>query len=145
MKGYSIFKKLAVGAAAAGISWICCLTPLALLFAGVTTASGALALDMVLYGSYDPAFILLGLAFLGALATYDLKRRNACNLNGLRTYRKNLIAMLGSMFVVYFLLYWVIEFLFITNIYTAAPPPPNDTLWPWDQVLYRFLHFLKVL
>jgi hypothetical protein len=90
-------------------------------------------------------FILLGLAFVGGVVIYDLKRRNVCSLSGLRTYRRNLVAMLGSMFVTYFVLYWVIEFLFITKIYPTAPPPPNDTLWAWDQVLYRILHSLGLL
>ncbi len=138
-------KGLAVGVAAAGISWICCLTPLALLFAGIMTASGALALDMVLYGLFDPAFILLGLAFMAGIVAYDLKRKNACNVTGLKSYKKNIVAMLGSMFVAYSLLYWVIEFLFITKIYTVVRPPPNDTLWFWDQVLYDFLHALHLL
>ncbi len=138
-------KGLAVGVAAAGISWICCLTPLALLFAGIITASGALALDMILYGLFDPAFILLGLAFIAGIVVYDLKRKKACNFAGLKSYKKNIVAILGSTFVTYFLLYWVIEFLFITRIYTVAPPPPNDTLWFWDQVLYNFLHALHLL
>lgn len=109
------------------------------------TASGALALDMVLYGLFDPAFILLGLAFIAGVVVYDLRRKNACNFAGLKSYKKNVAAILGSMFVTYALLYWAIEFLFITRIYTSAPPPPNDTLWAWDQVLYNFLHALHLL
>lgn len=141
----TFFKGLGVGAAGAGISWICCISPLVLLFSGITTASGALALDLVLYGQYDPAFIMAGVAFIAAAVFYDLRRKNACSLSGVKSQKKMILAMAGSMFVVYLVSFYIIEVLFVKYIFPYAPPPPSAGLWVWDRILYDLLKFFGLL
>ena len=72
------------GVIASLISSACCLGPVAFALLGFSSMSAMIALaDSMMY-VYEPYELALAVAFLGAIIYFQLRKRNECNISGLR-------------------------------------------------------------
>lgn len=97
----SLFQDIGLGAVAASIGWGCCISPLVLLFLGLTTVSGALALDSLLYGQYHWVFLLAAAVSLVIAVYFNLRRKKACSISGVKRQKTMILVMSLSMVTVY--------------------------------------------
>jgi hypothetical protein len=72
------------GVIASLISSACCLGPVAFALLGFSSMSAMITLaDSMMY-VYEPYELALAVAFLGTIIYFQLKKRNECNISGLR-------------------------------------------------------------
>jgi hypothetical protein len=72
------------GVVASLISSACCLGPVAFALLGLSSMSAMITLaDSMMY-TYEPYELALAVAFLGTVIYFQLRKRNECNLTGLR-------------------------------------------------------------
>ena len=74
---------------------LCCVGPTVLALVGVVSAGTAFAWATNLYDNYAWWFRLGGLAVLGGLVWWSLRRRNQCSVAGIRRWRWRLLAVLA--------------------------------------------------
>lgn len=96
----------------AGLTGIlCCVGPTVLALLGIVSAGTAYTWANDLYDGYAWWFRLAGLAVLVLLVVWTLKRRNQCNLHGVRSNRKKLTIAFGAAVATYLILYGVTTWL----------------------------------
>lgn len=97
---------------AAGITGLlCCVGPTVLALLGVVSAGTAFVWANDLYNGYSWLFRLAGLALLVGLVAWALRRRNQCNLGGVRKTWPRLVLALGIAVGTYLVLYAVTTWL----------------------------------
>ncbi|MPZ61041.1 MAG: hypothetical protein GEU93_07050 [Propionibacteriales bacterium] len=74
---------------------MCCVGPTVLALLGLVSAGTAFVWANDLYDNYAWWFRLAGLAVLAALVWLALRRRNQCNVAGVRRWRWHLAAMVA--------------------------------------------------
>lgn len=94
-----------IGLAGGLVGILCCVGPAVLALVGVVSAGTAFAWATDLYGGYAWWFRLGGLAVLGVLVWWVLRRRGQCSVAGVRRWRWHLAAMLGIAVGTYLTLY----------------------------------------
>lgn len=99
------FPALRVGVAAGLAGILCCVGPTVLALLGIVSAATAFTWATDLYDGYAWWFRLAGLAVLALLVTWTLRRRNQCNLAGMRNNRLKIGVALGAAVVTYVVLY----------------------------------------
>jgi len=72
------------GVAAAVISSVCCLGPIALALLGLSSLSAGLSLAESMTDAYQPFELLAAVAFLGIVIYSQLRKSGECNPSGLR-------------------------------------------------------------
>lgn len=96
----------------AGLTGIlCCVGPTVLALLGIVSAGTAYTMANDLYDGYAWWFRLAGLGVLVGLVAWILKRRNQCNLGGVRSNWKKLAIALGAAVATYVILYGVTTWL----------------------------------
>lgn len=90
---------------------LCCVGPTVLALLGIVSAGTAFAWATNLYDNYAWWFRLGGLAVLGVLVWWSLRRRNQCSIAGVRRWRWRLLAVLGIAVATYLGLYAVTTWL----------------------------------
>lgn len=99
------------------VASLCCFGPVILVMFGLSTVAFAASLSNVLYGQYDWAFRLAGLAFLTATVVLYLRRkRGVCTLDDVRRRRREvinivLVLLIAAVLGYIFWLYVVVEIL----------------------------------
>jgi hypothetical protein len=93
------------------VGMFCCVGPTVLALLGLVSAATAFAWATDLYDGYAWLFRLAGLAVLGALVWWSLRRRSMCSLDGVRTARRRIAAALGIAVATYGVLYAVTTWL----------------------------------
>jgi hypothetical protein len=100
-----------VGLAGGLVGILCCVGPTVLALLGIISAATAFAWATDLYDNYAWSFRLGGLAVLVVLVWWSLRRRNQCNVVGLRRWRWRLLGVLavavGTYVVLYGLTTWL--------------------------------------
>ncbi len=84
---------------------LCCVGPTVLALLGVITAGTAFVWATDLYDNYAWWFRLGGLAVLGLLVWWSLRRRNQCSLAGVKRWKGRLAGVLAIAVVTYLALY----------------------------------------
>lgn len=84
---------------------LCCVGPTVLALVGIVGAGTAFAWATNLYDNHAWWFRLGGLAVLTLLVWISLRRRNQCDIAGLRRWRWRLLAVLGIAAATYGALY----------------------------------------
>ena len=84
---------------------LCCVAPTVLALLGLVSAGTAFAWATNLYSGYAWWFRLGGLAVLVVLVWLSLRRRNQCNVAGMRRWRWRLLTVLGIAIGTYGALY----------------------------------------
>jgi hypothetical protein len=100
-----------IGLVSGLVGMLCCVGPTVLALLGVVSAGTAFVWATDLYDGYAWLFRLAGLAVLGALVWWSLRRRRMCSLDGVRGAWKRIAAALGTAVVSYGLLYAVTTWL----------------------------------
>ena len=100
-----------IGLAGGLVGILCCVGPTVLALLGVVRAGTAFVWATDLYDSYRWWFRLAGLAVVSLLVWVALRRRNQCSLDGVRTARRRLLAMIAVAAGTYGLLYGVTTWL----------------------------------
>jgi hypothetical protein len=100
-----------MGVIAGATALLCCVGPAALALLGVVSASTAFVWANDLYDGYAWWFRLGGLSMLALLVIVALRRRNQCNLGGVRRDWPRLALALGFAVTTYLLLYAVTTWL----------------------------------
>lgn len=102
---------IAIGATAGLVGILCCVSPVVLVFLGLSSVSFAISLGNTLY--YQYGWYFRGAAFLtAAVGIYlHLKGQRACSVEGLRARWKTLAAVAMSMVAVYLALYYLTTWL----------------------------------
>lgn len=93
------------------VGMLCCVGPTVLALVGVLSAGTAFAWATALYDGGAWWFRLGGLAVLGLVVWRSLRRRDQCQLAGVRALRWRLLAVLGVAVATYALLYGVTTWL----------------------------------
>lgn len=96
------WKSLGVGAIAGVLGWGCCLSPLVLLFLGLTGVSGAMSLAMVLNGQYHWVFVILSIVFMVGAIYFNLRRKKVCSLQGVKRQKNMVLGTVVGTIAVYF-------------------------------------------
>lgn len=100
-----------IGVTGGLVGILCCVGPTALALLGLVSAGTAFAWATNLYDHYAWWFRLGGLAVLVLLVWWNLRRRNQCNLAGVRRWRWRLAGVLavavGTYTVLYALTTWL--------------------------------------
>lgn len=103
-----------IGVAAGVTGLLCCVGPTVLALLGVVSAGTAFVWANDLYDGYAWLFRLSGLALLGALLAWALRRRDQCTLAGVRkTWPRLALALaiaVGTYVVLYALTTWLGNF-----------------------------------
>ena len=100
------------GVIASIISSACCLGPVAFALLGLSSMSAMIALaDSMMY-VYEPYELALAMAFLGAIIYFQLKKRNECNMSGLRRNIGYVVIPAVTMLVSYALLAYFVGMAF---------------------------------
>ncbi|MDQ0381438.1 hypothetical protein [Amycolatopsis thermophila] len=94
-----------IGLAGGLVGILCCVGPTVLALLGAVTAGTAFAWATNLYDGYAWWFRLGGLAVLAGLVWLSLRRRNQCNVAGMRRWRWPLLAIVGIAVGTYATLY----------------------------------------
>lgn len=93
---------------------LCCVGPTVLALVGVVSAGTAFAWATSLYGNHAWWFRLGGVAVLGLLVWWALRRRGQCSVAGLRRWRWHLLGVLaiavGTYVALYALTTWLGRF-----------------------------------
>lgn len=84
---------------------LCCVGPTALALLGLVSAGTAFAWATDLYDSYAWWFRLGGLIVLALLVWWNLRRRDQCNIAGVRRWRWRLAGVLAIAVLTYAALY----------------------------------------
>jgi len=75
---------------------LCCLTPVILVFLGLSSVSFAASLSDTLYGSYNWVFRSVGLAFLiPSIFMYLRRKRGICNLHDAKKRKYEVINVIA--------------------------------------------------
>lgn len=94
-----------MGIASGTVGMLCCVGPTVLALLGVLGAGTAFAWATDLYRGYAWLFRLGGLAVMGVLVWWSLRRRQACRLAGMRHWRRRLLGVLAVAVGTYAVLY----------------------------------------
>lgn len=94
-----------IGVTGGVVGILCCVGPTALALLGVVSAGTAFGWATSLYGNYAWWFRLGGLAVLGLLVWWTLRRRNQCSHAGVRRWRWRLAGVLAIAVGTYAALY----------------------------------------
>ncbi len=96
---------LRIGVVSGLVAILCCVGPASLALVGVISGGTAYAVATELYANWAWGFRLAGIAVAAGLVWWALRRRDACNLDGLRRscHSLLLVAVVGS--VTYVALY----------------------------------------
>jgi chromate transport protein ChrA len=100
-----------IGLAGGLVGILCCVGPTVLALLGVVSAGTAFVWATDLYDGYRWWFRLAGLAVVAVLVWVALRRRNQCSLDGARTTRRRLVAVLAIAVTTYLVLYAVTTWL----------------------------------
>jgi hypothetical protein len=90
---------------------LCCVGPTLLALGGVVSAGTAFTWATALYGGYAWLFRALGIGVLAVLVHLALRRRDRCNVAGVRSLRWRLLAVLAVALGTYAVLYAVTTWL----------------------------------
>ena len=90
---------------------LCCVGPTALALLGIISAATAFAWATDLYNAYAWWFRLGGLAVLVVLVWWSLRRRNQCDVAGVRRWRWRLLSVLAVAVGTYVVLYGLTSWL----------------------------------
>lgn len=100
-----------IGLAGGTVGMLCCVGPTVLALFGVVGAGTAFSWATDLYAGYAWPFRLGGLAVMGGLVWWSLRRRQACSLAGMRHWRRRLLGGLavgiGTYAALYALTTWL--------------------------------------
>ncbi len=94
-----------IGLAGGFTAILCCVGPTLLALLGIVSAGTAFVWATDLYDGYAWWFRLAGLAVLGGLVFWSLRRRNQCSLAGVRAVRGRLIVLVSIAVATYVVLY----------------------------------------
>lgn len=94
-----------MGIAGGVVGILCCVGPTVLALLGLVSAGTAFAWATDLYGDYAWWFRLGGLAVLVLLVWLSLRRRDQCNVAGVRRWRWRLAGVLAIAVATYLALY----------------------------------------
>jgi hypothetical protein len=94
-----------IGIAGGLTAILCCVGPTVLALLGVVSAGTAFVWATDLYDGYAWWFRLAGLLVLAGLVVVSLRRRNQCSINGVRSLRRRLPAVVGIAIGTYAVLY----------------------------------------
>lgn len=88
-----------IGVVSGMVAILCCVGPAALALVGVISGATAYAVATQLYANWAWGFRLAGIAVAAGLIWWALRRRDACNLEGLRSAWRGLglLAIVGSL------------------------------------------------
>lgn len=100
-----------IGIAGGFTAILCCVGPTMLALLGIVSAGTAFVWATDLYDGYAWWFRLAGVAVLGGLIYWSLRRRNQCSLAGVRAARGRLFALLAIAVATYVALYAVTTWL----------------------------------
>jgi hypothetical protein len=100
-----------MGLAGGLVGILCCVGPTVLALLGIVSAGTAFAWATTLYDNYAWWFRLGGLAVLGGLVWWSLRRRNQCTVAGVRRWRWGLLGVLAVAVGTYAVLYAVTTWL----------------------------------
>lgn len=100
-----------VGIAGGLVGILCCVGPTVLALLGLVSAGTAFAWATDLYDNYAWWFRLGGLAVLVLLIWWSLRRRNQCNVAGVRRWRWRLAGVLAIAVITYVALYGLTKWL----------------------------------
>jgi len=103
---------LYAGGFAGFLASLCCVGPIILIFFGLGSVSGALAL-----GQYSPFFITLALIFFGTATVLYLKRKKCCNIKGIKQNYKMIIISLAILVIFLMLFKYLIAPVLATLVY----------------------------
>lgn len=94
-----------IGVTSGVVGILCCVGPTILALFGIISAATAFAWANNLYGNYAWWFRLGGLAVLVTLTWLSLRRRDQCNIDGIRRSRKRIVAVAAIAVGTYAVLY----------------------------------------
>jgi hypothetical protein len=106
-KGIEMVEKEGIknGFIAGLLGTLCCTLPLAIIALAVFFGIGTATLGLYI-GFYGELFIVIALIFLAISTYFYLKKKNCCNLEGVKRYWKTIALSLLIMLAVY----WLIKF-----------------------------------
>lgn len=96
---------LRIGVASGVVAILCCAGPAALALVGVISGASAYAVATDLYANWAWGFRLAGITVAAGLVWWALRRRNACNMHGLRRSWRNLVVLAAAGVMTYAGLY----------------------------------------
>jgi hypothetical protein len=100
------------GVVASLISSACCLGPVAFALLGFSSMSAMITLaDSMMY-VYEPYELMLAVAFLGTIIYLQLRKRNECNVSGLRRNIGYIVIPAVTMLVSYALIAYFVGIMF---------------------------------
>jgi uncharacterized protein (DUF427 family) len=94
-----------IGMTSGAFGLLCCVGPTVLALFGILSGATAVAWADDLYDHYAWWFRLGGLTMLAGLTWFALRRRNQCNIGGVRRWRWRLLATVGIAVATYVALY----------------------------------------
>lgn len=100
-----------IGITAGTVGMLCCVGPTILALLGIVSAATAFVWANDLYDNFAWWFRLGGLVVIAALTWIALRRRNQCNIAGVRRLRWRLVAAIGIAVGTYLALYWLTTWL----------------------------------
>lgn len=100
-----------IGVVGGLVGMLCCVGPTVLALLGVVGAGTAFVWATDLYDGYAWWFRLAGLAVVGALVWWALRRRGQCSVAGVRRVRWRILGVLAVAVVTYAVLYAVTTWL----------------------------------
>lgn len=81
---------------------LCCTLPLAIIALSLFFGIGSATLGLYI-GFYGELFLVVALVFLVLMSYFYLKKRNCCNVEGIKEHWRTIVLSLVIMLIVYFL------------------------------------------
>ncbi len=110
-EGKQVKKGLLFGLVSGFAAITCCVSPVVLALLGVATAAEAVTLGDTLYYEYGWYFRAAGIAIAGVAVYLYLRRRGACDVNGVVSYWRMLATLVAAGVVTYAGLFWFTKYL----------------------------------
>ncbi len=95
------------GLIAALIGTLCCTLPLAIIALAVFFGIGSAALGLYI-GFYGEFFLTIALIFLAVTTYFYLKKKNCCNVEGIKSNWKTIALSLIIMLIIYYFVKFVL-------------------------------------